>query len=273
MRFRSATTFLREVWQSFSSRNGSLLAAAVSFYSFLSLFPLLLVTVGVLGYVLRSPAHAEEMLTRFLGKVVIGTTAMDMVANVIHGRDAATGIGLFLLVWSGMAAALILEQAINLVWDAPLRRGYLKRRGLALLILVLVGVLITVSFGVTALLRIMRQISPSYLSSFSILWSILGHLVAIIASIALFTVLYKILPNARVSFKAALAGGLFGGLLWEAAKQIFTFYVVNYASYTSVYGPLGGVILLMVWINYSSVIAVLGAGFASHWGARQEQGA
>ncbi|MGI6296209.1 MAG: YihY/virulence factor BrkB family protein [Armatimonadota bacterium] len=272
MRLRDNVTFMREVWQNFAGRNGLLLAAAVSFYTFLSLFPLSLVAVGILGYVLRSPQHAEELITHFAGKVVIGSVTMDMVTSVLHGRDAATGIGLALSLWSGMAATLTMEQAVNLVWSAPLRRNYFKRRGLALLILLIVGLLITISFGITALLQTLRRVSPGFISSTPVLWQLLGHVVAAVASVILFTLIYKIMPNAQVRWRNALAGGVFAGLLWEAAKQIFTIYVVHFASYSRVYGPLAGVILLLVWINYSSAIAVFGAGFASHWRAVHENG-
>lgn len=272
MRLKDSITFLREAWRNFAGRNGLLLAAAVSFYTFLSLFPLSLVAVGILGYILRSPQHAEELITHFVGKVVIGSVTMDMVASVLHGRDAATGIGLALSLWSGMAAALTMEQAINLVWSAPLRRNYFKRRGLAFLILVMVGLLITISFGITASLQTLRRISPSFISSTPALWQLLGHVVAAAASVSLFTLIYKIMPNAQVRWRNAMAGGIFAGLLWEAAKQIFTVYVVHFASYSRVYGPLAGVILLLVWINYSSAIAVFGAGFTSHWGTARGNG-
>jgi membrane protein len=269
---RDRFSFLREVWREFSRHNGLLLAAAVSFYAFLSLFPLLLVVVGVLGYVLRSPVHAEALLTHTLGGLVVGPQVMSMVQDVIHGRNAAAGIGLLLLLWSGMAAAVVLEQAMNVAWNSTERRGYMKGRAVALLALVVVGVLMSLSFGVTALLQSVRASSPEYLYRLTRVWGLLGHLIAATASVALFATMYKLLPYARVTWRTALVGGLFAGALWEAAKQIFTFYVVHWAAYSRVYGSLASVILLMVWINYSAVIAILGAEFASHWSAKHETG-
>lgn len=265
-------SFLREVWREFSRHNGFLLAAAVSFYAFLSLFPLLLVAVGVLGYVLRSPVHAEAMLTHFLGGMVVGPQAMAIVGDVIHGRNAATGVGVLLLLWSGMAAAVVLEQAMNVAWNSPERRSYVKKRLIALFALAVVGVLMSLSFGVTALLHFVRESSPEYLYRLTRVWGLLGHLIAAMASVTLFAAMYKLLPYARVSWRTALVGGLFAGALWEAAKQVFTFYVVHWAAYSRVYGSLASVILLMVWINYSAVITILGAEFASHWSARHEAG-
>lgn len=262
---REKLSFLGKVWCEFCKDNGFLLAAAVSFYAFLSLFPLLLVAVGVLGYVLRSPANAERFLTHSLGGVVVGPQTMSIIGDVIHGKDAATGIGLVLLLWSGASAAVVLEQALNVAWNTGQRRGYVKRRAIALLTLAVVCVLMALSFGITALLHSIRASSPEFLSRLTHVWRMLGHLIAAMASVALFTMIYKLLPYARVSWRTALVGGLFAGLLWEIAKHGFAFYVLYWAGYNKVYGTLGSVILLMIWIDYSAIITIGGAEFASLW--------
>ena len=259
----------KEVWREFCKDNGFLLAAAVSFYAFLSLFPLLLVAVGVLGYVLRSPAHAEAFLTHSLGGLIVGPTTMSIIGDVIHGRSAATGIGFVLLLWSGTSAAVVLDQAINLAWKTEGMRGYVKRRAIALLTLAVTGVLMSISFGITALIHSVRASSPEFLYRLTHVWGLLGYAIAAMASVALFTMIYKLLPRARVTWRTALVGGLFAGLLWEIAKHAFTFYVLHWAGYNKVYGSLGSVILLMIWINYSAIIAIGGAKFASVWSERR----
>lgn len=261
----------KEVWRGFAKDNGFLLAAAVSFYTFLSIFPLLLVAVGGLAYALRSPGHAEAALTHLLGRVVVGPKTSSIIGEVIHGRSAATGIGLLLLLWSGTSAVVALEQAINIAWKTEGMRGFVKRRAIALLTLVVVSVLLLLSFGVTALLHSARASSPEFLHRLTHVWRLLGHVAAAVASVALFMTIYKLLPYARVAWRTALVGGLFAGLLWEIAKHAFTFCVLHWAGYSNVYGSLGSVILLMVWINYSAIITILGAEFASVWSERRRR--
>lgn len=268
---RVRLSFAGEVWRGFVKDNGLLLAAAVSFYTFLSIFPLLLVAVGGLAYALRSPGHAEAVLTHFLGRAVVGPQISSIIGDVIHGRSAATGIGLLLLLWSGTSAVVALEQAINIAWKTEGMRGFVKRRAIALLTLVVVGVLLSLSFGVTALLHSARASSPEFLSQLTPVWGLLGHMAAAAASVALFMTIYKLLPYARVTWGTALVGGLFAGLLWEIAKHAFTFYVLHWAGYNKVYGSLGSVILLIVWINYSAIITILGAEFASVWSERRRR--
>jgi len=266
---RDRFSFAREVWREFGKDNGFLLAAAVSFYAFLSLFPLLLLAAGVLGYALGSPEHAAAVLMRFVGKLVVGPRAQAIVREVIQGRSAAAGIGLVVLLWSATSAIVVLEQAVNLAWDASRRRGYVKRRAMALLTLAVVGVLAALSFGATALIHAAGASDAAILSSVSGATRLLTYCVPALASVALFTMIYKLLPYERVAWRAALVGGVFAGLMWEAAKHVFTFYVIHWSGYNRVYGSLASVILLMLWIDYSAIIAILGAELASVWSERR----
>ena len=258
--------FLKGVWKSYSRDHGSLLAAAVSFYAFLSLFPLLLLAVGVLGFVLKSPEHAEALLTRLVGSYVVGPNTMSIIQETIHGRDAATGIGLIILLWTGTSALAMLEQAMNLAWKTTERRSAVKRRLIALLTLLVSGAFFAISLGATTLLHTISLSRAAIVSDLGPVWSILAYLLPLIASVALFTIMFKLLPSNPVLWRTALVGGVFSGILWEIAKHGFTYYAVHFADYSKVYGSLGSVILLMVWINYTAVITILGAEFASAWG-------
>lgn len=272
MSLKDRFSFIGEVWSRFREDNGFLLAAALSFYTFLSVFPLLLLAVGVLGFVLGSPEHAEALITRQLGTFVVGPGTMAIITDTIHGRDAATGIGIVLLLWSGTTALVVLEQAMNLAWNTTERRGYFKCRGVALLTLLVVSTMVALSIGITALIYTVENSSAPYLTGLSWVWRLLAYPIPALVSVALFAIMYKLLPYARVTWRTALVGGLFAGALWEIAKHAFTLYVVHFAAYNRVYGSLASVILMMVWINYSATITVLGAEFASVWSERRRLG-
>jgi membrane protein len=270
MSLRDRFALPREVWRKFAGDNGFLLAAAVSFYGFLSLFPLLLLAVGILGYFLGSPQHAEAILTRSVGKLIVGAQALSIIREIVHGRNAATGIGLVILLWSGTSAIVVLEQAMNLAWATTTRRAYIKRRAMALLTLLVIAVLGVLSFGISALISIAASTSAPYLSWLSEITPALKYPIPALASIGLFTMIYKLLPNTRVSWKTALVGGVFAGVMWEVAKHVFAFYIVHWPGHNRVYGSLASVILLMLWLDYSAVIAILGAEFASLWSRKHE---
>jgi membrane protein len=269
VRLRDRFALAREVWQGFGRDNGFLLAAAVSFYAFLSLFPALLLAAGMLGYALGSPEHAAAVLMRFVGKLVVGPQAQAIIREVIHGRNAAAGIGLVVLLWSATSAIVALEQAVNLAWNTTSRRGFAKRRAVALLTLAVVGVLAALSFGAATLIHAAGAQHSVILAPITGMTRLLIYCVSALGSVALFTMIYKLLPYERVAWRAALVGGVFAGLMWEAAKHVFAFYVVRWPVYSRVYGSLASVMVLMLWIYYSAIIAILGAELASVWSGRR----
>lgn len=261
--------FLKIVWKEFGEDNGSIVAAAVSFFDFLSLFPLLLVGIAILAIFIGSTAKAESLLTQSLGSFTAGPGMNSLIRNTIHGRGAATGIGAILLLWSGTTAVVILEEALNIAFDIREKRPFFKRRGLALLILIIAGILVLASLGFTGVVNTAVAGPAKFFSEMPFFAEVIGYIIGIIFSVALFFAIYKLLPYTQIPFKVALVGGLFAGILFEIAKQVFTFYVINFASYDKVYGSIGGVILLMVWINYTAIITILGAEFASVWGRKR----
>ncbi len=88
---------------------------------------------------------------------------------------------------------------------------------------------------------------------------VIGLIAAIIFSVALFFLLYRFVPNRRVSNLQALGAAVIAAILWEVAKQLFRWYVTSVGIYSEVYGPLGVLVALVMWIYYSAIVFVLGA--------------
>lgn len=268
--------FVKEVALEYIKDNGSLVAAAVAFYMFLSLIPLLLLGVAGVGYLLGSPGRAEKLLFDYLGNYSPALAEQggalglgEVVRGVVSGRGAATGLGLVFLLWSGTSAIVMLEQAVNVAWNCTLVRPFWLKRLLAVAMLFIGGGMFGVSFASTAALERLRHTEQCLLGicpgRWSGLWNLTAYLLPLAITILGFTLAYKILPRVSVPTRSAVFGGLLAGVLWEAAKIGFSYYLNNYAGYNRVYGSLTSIILLMVWINYSAIVAILGAEAASVW--------
>ena len=274
----NAYDFTKEVAGEYVQDNGSLAAAAVGFYVFLSLVPMLLLAVAGVGFLLGSPERARDIVFTYIKQYSPSLAAANslqvraMVNELVHGRGAATGIGLVFMLWSGTSLMVTLERAINVAWDCDRQRMFLLNRLLGLGMLVTSGVLFLISFGVTTALDALKSANICLLglasASWPWMWGLFGYLVPLTFTIIAFTLMYKVLPCTFVPIRAALFGGLFAGILWEAAKLLFSFYVSRYAGYSRIYGSLTGIIVLMVWINYSAIVAIVGAEAASVWARR-----
>jgi membrane protein len=279
----SAYTFLGEVVREYSKDHGNLVAAAVAFYLFMSLIPLLLLAIAGLGFVLGSPERAKEIVFSYMREYFPslstggGLTVRSIVEEIVRGREAATGVGIVFLVWSASTAMSIVERAINVAWDVAERRMFLINRLFGVAMLVVVAVLFIASFGATAALDALRSANVRLFglepASWPWMWNFLGYLIPLTVTLLAFTLMYKFLPCTHVPLRAAISGGVFAGVLWEAAKIGFSFYISRYASYSRVYGSLTGVVVLLVWINYSAVVAFLGAEAGSTWARRHRRAA
>jgi membrane protein len=257
------STVVRE----FLHDHGPIMAAAMSFFATLSLFPLLLLAVSALGYVVGS-AKAFEQVMAFFQQYAPGSVT-DLVrgtlANIAVTRGKSLLLGIVVLLWTASSVFVNMEIALCMTWDVQPRR-FLKSRSLAVGMLLVMGAGLMVSLAFTAItLRIEGihwRLFGHQTPDVPAFWHLMGYLVPVLLGVVMFTAIYRILPNTRVHFRAAVLGGIFGGVLWHIALLGFRWYVKHYAHYDVVYGSLGGVVILVLWIYYSMIVLLLGAELA-----------
>lgn len=271
----NAYTIVEQTLRKYSADNGGLVAAAISFYVFLTFVPLLVLAVVVLGYLIGSPSNARDFVVTHAGEYLSPTGEgaryiADIVDGVIEGSGTATVISVILLLWTGTTVLATIERAINLAWDIETPRGLVRQRLVALGMLVLIGALLGVSTGFTGAFLAMQRgaVNGIHPEQWSLFWGVLAYLTPLLVTVLTFTLIYRILPNTRVGWGVALVGGGFAGVLWEVAKVGFSFYLAHFGHYEKVYGSIATLMLLLIWINYSSTITVLGAEVASIWDRR-----
>lgn len=222
-------------------------SAAIALVGFLSLFPLLVVAVAVLGFFSASDADFAQRTVENLG--LTGDTA-DMVVDAIdsaeRNRKATSVVGLAGLAWSGLAVTGALESAINAAWQAK-GRG-LKGRPLAVLWLVGIGLLLASATALTGLLSSLP--GPAVVPSF---------LVSLGVDIAVFLTLFMSLTNVAVGWRDHLPGGVTAGAGFMVLKLISSFYVPRLMESSSLYGSIGAVLALLAWLVLVSKLVVYSA--------------
>lgn len=269
----SAFDLAKRVVRDYSADNGSLMAAAISFYSFLSLIPLVLLCASIGAMFLGSVEQAHGAVTRLASEYYPAASgeAADAVKGIVDeivgGRAVVTWISAIFLLWSGMTLTNSISGAINAAWNTSVRRKFLAQKLTDLFLLLATIALLGASLAMTAFIELVSSLNIHLLGfspkDFPLLWRVLIYLVPLVVTSAAFTLVYKTAPTVRVPMRVALAGGVFSGVMWELAKQAFRFYVPHLVSSYSVYGSLGSILLLLIWINYSSTITILGAEVAS----------
>lgn len=246
--------FLRELYQRFAETRIALAAGAISFFTLLSLFPLLLL---ILSFV---PVFLDR--TQLVGALgdEVGAVIYDQIIDRIS-RGLA-GVSLFFGFWAGSQVFLVLEAAMNQAWHAHRRRPFWVRRGLALLMVLIVGVLLIGTVFLANGVRLIEELGLplSWRSLESAIVRILLTLVLPTGLIcAVFGAVYRILPARNVTLRTVWPGALIAGILWMVSLKVFSFYVARFANYSLLYGSLSNLVLLLIWFYYSALILLLGA--------------
>ncbi len=251
----------------FKEDNLTDLAAGLTYYAVLSVFPALLVLVSLLGLAGQS---ATSAISGELGAVAPAET-VELVTGVLatlQANQAAAGlfglVSLALAVWSASAYIAAFMRASNVVYDVregrPAWKALPVRVGVTLLLLVLVtlgALTVILSGGVARWVGDLVGLGPTAVTVWDVAkWPVLVLLVSFMIS-----VLYWAAPNAKRPFRWVSPGGLLAVLIWLVASAGFAFYVANFSNYNRVYGSLAAVIIFLVWLWISNIAILLGAEY------------
>jgi len=234
--------FLHTAWRvqkRFGELNGGYLASAVTLAAFLSLFPLLLVAIAVIGFVAGGDPNLGKDAAEFLG---LTGDARDLVVDTIEqaeqSKAAASIVGVAGLLWSGLGLVAALAYALDQVWQVTGRGMKDKLFGLAWLA---GGALLFVSsIAVTSLIGALPGI-----------FAPLNIAVGLALSLGLFLWTMKVLPHRDVGWKPLLPGAIVGAIGLEVLKVVGGIYVPRaVASSSAMYGSIGVVFAVLAWLFF-----------------------
>jgi membrane protein len=257
---------MKRTLREFKADNLTDLAAALTYYGVLAIFPMIIVIVSVLGLVGHS---ATQPLINNLDKVAPGP-AKTIFTNAIHnvgGHQGTAGIlfiaGLLVALWSASGYIAAFMRASNIVWDVEEGRPIWKTIPIRVGVTVVTVVLITASaLAVILTGGLARQVAnliglgSTAVTVFDIAkWPIMLLIVSLILS-----VLYYMGPNVRQpGFRWVTPGSILAVGVWIIASAAFAFYVASFSSYNKTYGALGGIVVFLIWLWITNVVILFGA--------------
>lgn len=241
------------VRQKYSEDQAGYLAATITYYGFFSIFPLLLVFVSVLGFVLRGHTGLQHsILHSALGQFPVIGDALQV--NALQGSALAVAIGAAAALWSGMGVFLAAENAMNQLWGVPFRRrpDFVRSRARALLLLVVLGA----GAIATTVLGTLGTVG----TGFGPAWKALAIVLAVALDFMLFWVAFRALTSRAVGWRDVRGGAIAAALLYEALQLVGGYYVGHVLKNASTtYGTFGAVIGLLSWIYLAAHITLLAA--------------
>lgn len=274
LRMAALPTFLRDGWPARSWRvlnrmmeisgrtHLGLIAAGVAFFGIFSVFPSLAVLIGLFGLV-ADPVVVEtqlQMMEEFIpadAYALIEAQISQLIGAQTGTLGWATGVSLVIAFWSARLGVSSLVQGINAIHGAPERGGFWHQ---------ILSLLLTFALVVVAIVALMAVIVAPILLAFLPLAGLAGIVaelvrwaVALGSLVMAFGLLYRYGPNGEVSQAWITPGSITVVLLWLAASAGFTVYVSNFASYNEIYGSIGAVMAMMMWLYITAYLIMLGA--------------
>jgi membrane protein len=236
----------------------ALWGAALAFYSFLSLFPMVLGCVSIASFVV-DPDWAIAQAEMLVGTTLPESQALvgKVVREAIDERGTTGLVSAIMLVWAGSQVFRVLTIALNIVYGSDEPYGYFRRAFLRVGMTLSVGL-----FALAAVLSgfVLDALSISGTAQRGMLFASSCGLVFVA-----FYAVYQFVPRGQPKPKASLVGAAIATVLFVLARVVFVFWVQRFAAHSLIYGSVAITIVLLVWIWIAAVIVLYGGEVASHF--------
>jgi membrane protein len=244
------------------------MAASVAFYSVLAFAPLVIIALSFASTFWGAQAAREQISGEL--SAIVGEKIATGLQSVLHHADRpdlrhpATVLGLSMLLVSATAVFVQLQTSMNIIWNVrPLKNSlwfFVRKRLMSLLMLAVVALLFLLSMIASAVLGLMSSWLGPDVAGTKLLLDLSNAAVGVAVFAVLFAAIFKIMPDADVSWRSALVGAGLTSILFGIGKHAIGIYL-RYATFASPYGATGSLVLLLMWVYYSTAIFLIGAEF------------
>jgi membrane protein len=270
MQRKSIWQFLKTTINEWSEAEPFQLAAALSYYTLFSLAPLLLIAIGVAGFVFGREAAQNQIVETLQG--MIGQDSAKTVQEMIQASNEkpktgmiSTIIGFGALLFGAGGVVGQLQTSLNKMWEVTPKPGqgiwgFLRQRFFSFAMVLAIGFLLLVSLVVTAVLSSFTGMLRSLLGDATLIAHVVDILVSFGFVTLLFALIYKYVPDVEIEWRDVWVGAALTAILFTVGKYIIGLYIGT-SGVSSTFGAAGSLITILVWVYYSSLIFFLGAEF------------
>jgi len=263
MRKMKSWKFLKDVYARFMNDDLLSIGAQATFFLLFSLFPFLIFLIALITYMpmvnLQDSIQALAALIPANAYLIL----RDVVNQTLANRSVTLlSFGVLSALWSSASGVTSLIRGINRAYDQEETRRSWKITAVSLyftleLAIAIIFSLILIVFGKVLGTQLFHFLGFSDASLQ--VWNYVGYIIALITTILVFISLYYNTPNRRSKFREVIPGAVVASLGWVIISIAFSYYIDNFGNYSKVYGSLGGIIALLMWLYVSSIIILMGA--------------
>jgi membrane protein len=274
-KFSDVLTILKSSAGEFGNNNSFRHAAALSYYTIFSLPPLLLIVITTASAVYGGEALTGQIYGQLKGLVGADSAAFlqESIAKftIQQKGGLATAIGVGTLIFASTTFFVTLQESINDIWNLKVKTEgigiwqYIQQRLLSFGLILSVALLLLISFVVSAVLSIFTDWLQRHIPEAGVIAiRLVDFSLSLVVTTLLFAMIYRFLPDAIIRWRDVGIGAFITATLFIIGKYLIAFYIST-SNPGSAFGAAGSAIVLLVWINYSSLIIFFGAEFTQEF--------
>jgi membrane protein len=250
----------KKVWARVLADDCLDLAAQMSFYFVLSLFPFLLVIAAILGWLPSSNLwhNFVQWVTQYLPRET-RSLVFATVFDLTRGYTKFFSLGLLALLWTASSGFVSLMESLSAAYGVKETRSFWEKRALAVCATVVGAMFAVASFGLLAFGHRIEEEVSFHLGFVSVPWEIARWIATLLLMLLGLELINYFLPNRRRRWRWVTTGSAFVALTYVGSSAGFNLYLRHFNSYPRFYGTLAGFIILMTWVYIANVILLIGA--------------
>jgi membrane protein len=266
MKVASIWRLLRQSALAFIEDNALTHGAAMAFYAATSLAPILLIVVAIAGAVFGHEAAQLALSAQISG--LMGAQSADLLQVALESASSnsegtlATLVGLLALVVTASGVFGEMQSALNIIWKVETSGNSMSRlvraRAVSLGLVAALGFLLLVSLIISAALSAMGDLINAKLPFGTVILSVINTVVSFVLITGMFAAIYKVLPDRKLAWRDVITGAVVTAALFTLGKSLIACYIGTSAIASS-YGAAGGLLVVLLWVYYSSQIFLFGA--------------
>jgi membrane protein len=256
-------------------------AAIIGFYTIFSLPAVLIITIRIAGAVFGQDAVRGQLINQIGG--IVGRNSASQIQSIIENASLSpastigTVVGVATMIFTATTVFVAMQDSLNAIWEVKAKpeKAWLKlivARVMSLAMVVSLGFLLLVSLSVDVVLGIIYDYLRQELSGVAVYLVTVGNiLVSVLISTFIFAAVFKVLPDAKIKWHNVWVGASVTAVLFVIGKFILSFYF-QHDPLADTYGAAGSMVLILVWVYYTSIIFLLGAEFTQVYSRVRDKG-
>lgn len=273
-------TLSKRTFQEWRDDNVTRLAAALSYYTAISIAPLLVLALSIAGLFFDSQTALQQLSGQI--QSIVGRQSAEVLTAVLENADQpstagfASIMGILVLLWGASNVFAQLQDALNTVWDVELKPevGFwvtIRERFLSFGMVLVIGFLLLVSLALSALISLVSSQLGRFLPGIDWVWQLASFVISFLLVTVLFALIYKVLPEVKIAWRDVWWGAAVTAFLFAIGKYLLGLYL-GMQSLSSSYGAAGSLVVFLIWVYFSAQIFFFGAEFTQVYARHRGRG-